>query len=89
MQQVNQPRKRTIHEATYFLLKRLSEQMEPISKLVMDTEAPDQPHPMVTMIALLQETVQGIENIHVRLENLEARLDEPMFRKPLQDAIRG
>jgi hypothetical protein len=58
--------------------------MEPISKLlVVDTEAPDQPHPMDTMIALLQETVRGIENVHVRLENLEARLDEPIFKKPL------
>ena len=89
MQQVNQPRRRTIHEATYLLLKRLSEQMEPISKLVVDTEAPDQPHPMDTMITLLRETIQGIENVHARLENLEARLDEPMFRKPFQNAIRG
>ena len=88
MQQGNQPT-RTIHQATYSLLKRLSEKMEPVSKLVLDTEAPDQPHPMDIMIDLLSQTVEGIERVHVRLENLEARLDEPAVVKALKDAIRG
>jgi len=89
MQEANQQPKRTIHQATYSLLKRLSEKMEPVSKLVLDTEAPDQPHPMDIMIDLLSQTVEGIDRVHVRLENLEARLDEPAVVKALKDAIRG
>jgi len=41
------------------------------------------------MIDLLSQTVEGIERVHVRLENLEARLDEPAVVKALKDAIRG
>lgn len=85
MQQVNQQRKRTIHEATYLLLKRLSEQMEPVSKLLPDAEAPDQPAPMDIMIELLQQSVEGIEKLHIRLENLESRLDEPTVVRALKD----
>jgi len=77
MQQANQQTKRTIHQATYSLLKRLSEQMEPVSKLAASSDGPDQPHPMDTVIELLRQTVGGIEQIRARLENLESRLDGP------------
>jgi hypothetical protein len=89
MQQANQQPKRTIHQATYYLLKRLAEQMEPVSKLVLETEAPDQPHPMDIMIELLRQAVEGIEKVHTRLEHLESRLDEPAVVKALKEAIRG
>jgi hypothetical protein len=85
MQQANQQTKRTIHQATYSLLKRLSEQMEPVSKLAANSDGPDQPHPMDTVIELLRQTVGGIEQIRTRLENLESRLDEPAVTTALKN----
>jgi hypothetical protein len=90
MQLNTQQRKRTIHEATYALLKRLSQQMEPVTLLAQQTSPlPDEPHPMDTMIDLLQQLVGGIEQVHLRLENLEARLDDPAVVKAIKDAVRG
>jgi len=91
MQQPNQQPKprRTIHEATYAMVRRLTQQLEPLSKLVQDTDALDQPEPMDTMIELLRQSVEGIEKLHTRLENLESRLDEPMVAKALKDAVNG
>ncbi len=85
MQQANQQTKRTIHQATYSLLKRLSEQMELVSKLAANSDGPDQPHPMDTVIELLRQTVGGIEQIRSRLENLESRLDEPAVTTALKN----
>jgi hypothetical protein len=85
MQQANQQPKRSIHQATYFLLKRLSEQMEPVSKLAANNDGPDHPHPMETIIELLRQTVGGIEQIRTRLENLESRLDEPAVTTALKN----
>lgn len=85
MQQANQQTKRTIHQATYSLLKRLSEQMEPVSKLAGNSDGPDQPHPMDTVIELLRQTVGGIEQIRSRLEDLESRLDEPSVTTALKN----
>jgi hypothetical protein len=85
MQQANQQTKRTIHQATYSLLKRLSEQMEPVSKLAANSDGTDQPHPMDTVIELLRQAVGGIEQIRSRLENLESRLDEPAVTTALKN----
>ena len=68
------------------IFSRLSEQMEPVSKAVLDTEGLDQPHPMNIMIELLRQAVEGIEKLHIRLENLaESRLDEGMVKKALKE----
>jgi hypothetical protein len=83
-------RKRTIHEATYSLLKQLSEQMEPVTLLAQQTSpSSEEPHPMDTMIDLLRQLVGGIEQVQLRLENLEARLDDPAVVRAIKDAARG
>ncbi len=78
-----------IHQATYKLLRRLTQQMEPVARLAQGAEAPDQPSPTDTMIDLMRQTVGGIEQLHGRLERLEARLDDPTVVRAIKAAING
>ena len=79
MQQENQQRKQSIHEATYSLLKRLSAQIEPMAKLTGGD--PNQPEAIDTMIRLQEATVLAVDRIHERLERLESRLSQPPPRR--------
>lgn len=79
MQQDSQQRKQNIHEATYSLLKRLSAQIEPVSKLAGGDLT--QPEAIDTMIRLLEETVMAVNRVHERLEHLESRLSQPPPRR--------
>jgi hypothetical protein len=63
--------------------------MEPVSKLAASRDGADQPDPMDTMIALLRQVVGGIEQVHTRLESLEASLDHPAVVKAIKNAIHG
>jgi hypothetical protein len=89
MQDTKPQAKPTIHQATYRVLLNLAKQMGPVSKLAAEAESPEQPHPMDTVIELLRQLVGGIDRVHVRLENLEARLDEPAVVKTIKSAIHG
>jgi hypothetical protein len=89
MQDTKPQSKPTIHQATYRVLLNLAKQMTPIAKLAAEAESPDQPHPMDIVIELLRQVVGGIDRVHVRLENLEARLDDPAVVKTIKSAIHG
>lgn len=89
MDQVKKP-KRTIHEATYALLKRLTDQLEPVSQLMTESsETVGYPQTLDILIELLRQTVAGIERLHVRIDDLESRLDETAAAKALKSAIRS
>jgi hypothetical protein len=89
MQQSNQQPRQNVHQATYRLLRQLAQQMEPVAKLAQETSLPGEPHPMDLVIRLLQQVVGGIEQVHSRLESLEARLDEPAVTKAIKNAVHG
>ena len=80
--------KPTIHQAKYHLVRQLAAQMEPLSKLVASGGDTDQLDPTGTMVTLLQQIVGGIDQIHARLENLEARLDDPAVVKAIKSTMR-
>ncbi len=84
---MDQPRQ-NIHQATYRLLQHLARQLQPVATLAQ-AGMPDQPHPMDTIVELLRQVVTGIEQLHSRLENLEARLDDPAVLRAIKTAIRG
>lgn len=89
MDQVKKP-KRTIHEATYALLRRLTDQLEPVSQLMAESsETAGYPQTLDILIDLLRQTVAGIERLHVRIDDLESRLDEAAAAKALKSAIRS
>lgn len=88
MQQINQRPQPTIQEATYQLLRQLAHQMEPISQLAK-ASSPNETDPMDTVIQLLRQVVGGIKQVHTRLENLEARLDDPAVVKAIKQAVHG
>jgi len=87
MSQNNTQSKPTVQVATYRLLDQLRKEMGPIAKLVAPSEAPDQPPPMEAVIELLKALTGGVEQIRVRLETLESRLDEAAVTKALKDAV--
>lgn len=89
MDQVKKP-KCTIHEATYALLRRLTDQLEPVSQLMAESsETAGYPQTLDILIDLLRQTVAGIERLHVRIDDLESRLDEAAAAKALKSAIRS
>lgn len=89
MDQQSQLQTQNIHQATYRLLKYIAQQMKPVSILAQEATSPNEPHPLDIMIELLRQTVSGIEQVHSRLENLEARLDNPVVARAIKHAIRG
>jgi hypothetical protein len=89
MNDENQQPRPNIHLATYKLLRHLAQQMEPVSRLAQEADTQNQPNPADTMIELLRQVVTGVEQLHGRLEKLEARLDDPAVVKAIKAAIHG
>ena len=85
----NNPQPTNVHQATYRLVQDLAQQMKSIAVLAQEVTSPNEPHPLDIMTELLRQVVQGVEQVQSRLENLEARLDDPVVVKAIKGAIRG
>lgn len=85
----NNPQPSNVHQATYRLVRHLAQQMKSITVLAQEVTSPNEPHPLDIMTELLRQVVQGVEQVQSRLENLEARLDDPAVVKAIKGAIRG
>ena len=72
--------KPTIHQATHRLLLQLAKDMKPVSQLAKEVALPDEPHPMDTVIELLNQVVGGIGQIQSQLETMESRLSESVVK---------
>ena len=66
-------------------MRKVAKQIEPVALAFATKESQEQPDPIDTMIQLLTQVVGGIEQLHSRFDNLEARLDRPAIKRATKD----